>query len=228
MSDAGSRERIVLECRRLRKSFRRGSEEIVVLRGVDLTLRAGESVAVVGESGSGKSTLLYMLAGMDKVDAGEIKAPALSAKAGAHGGGCLGFIHQFHHLLPEFSAWENVAMPLRIAGQTDVKRRSLLWLQRVGLSDRADHRPGELSGGERQRVAIARALVTSPQCLLADEPTGDLDEHNAEAVFSLLLQLCTEERMGLILVTHNMRLAGRLGRTLSLRQGCLHGEDSTG
>jgi lipoprotein-releasing system ATP-binding protein len=219
----------VLEARGVMRAFRQGPIDLQVLQGVNLSVRPGERIAIIGASGSGKTTLLQILGGLDRPTAGVVNIAGsdihgLNEKArGELRNRTLGFIYQFHHLLPEFSALENVAMPLlvRRVARKEAESIARAILERVGLGERLVHRPHELSGGERQRAAVARALVTNPRIVLADEPTGNLDGANAEAVFELLLELNRELATSLIVVTHDRRLAARMDRILELERGNL-------
>jgi len=218
-----------LLARNLRRSFREGSSTLEVLTDVTLSVQRGERLAIIGASGSGKTTLLQILGGLDRPDSGQVLVDGRDLHAlgererGALRNRSIGFVYQFHHLLPEFSALENVAMPLLVrrepAAAASARARALLG--RVGLEQRLNHRPHQLSGGERQRTAVARALVTSPQLVLADEPTGNLDGRNAEQVFALMLELNREFATSLVVVTHDPRLAARMDRVLELDAGVL-------
>lgn len=217
----------VIEARGIGKTYAEGSLKVEVLRAISLTVARGESVGIIGASGAGKSTLLHILGGLDLPSAGEVwvqgqrMSDLSDAARGRLRNQALGFVYQFHHLLPEFTAAENVAMPLLIAGASPAQAlaRARELLDRVGLAARAEHKPGELSGGERQRAAVARALVTRPACVFGDEPTGNLDERTAAQVYELMLELKREVGTSLVIVTHDRRLAARMDRVLELRTG---------
>ncbi|MFM2484146.1 lipoprotein-releasing ABC transporter ATP-binding protein LolD [Celerinatantimonas yamalensis] len=219
----------ILSCSQLCKHYKDGEQTVSVLRGVDLTLQAGEAMAIVGSSGSGKSTLLHLLGGLDKPTSGDIYLDGLSLarlstrKLATLRNQRLGFVYQFHHLLGEFSAQENVAMPQLIAGISPTKAlaQASTLLERVGLGHRLNSRPSEMSGGERQRTAIARALVNKPDVVLADEPTGNLDSQSTDSVYELLLELNREQGTAFVVVTHDRQLAGRFDRQLLMNDGLL-------
>ncbi len=225
----------VLQALNISKQFQQGPDTLEVLRSVSVAIPAGERLSIVGASGSGKTTLLQILGGLDKPSSGKVLVDgkdihALSEKErGTLRNHALGFVYQFHHLLPEFSALENVAMPLLVRRMHtgEAKDRAREILKRVGLGERLTHRPHQLSGGERQRAAIARALVTQPKLVLADEPTGNLDGRNAEGVFELMLELNRERSTSVVIVTHDMRIAARMDRVLEIENGSLHEVDAS-
>lgn len=220
---------VILNCKNLNKSYHDGTATIDVLKGINFSIKRGDRIAIVGPSGSGKSTLLHLLGGLDKPTSGEVLLNNVSWQDLSEKKRCqfrnqhLGFIYQFHHLLPEFTAVENVAMPLLLANKsvTEAQAQSKNILAKVGLSQRETHKPSQLSGGERQRVAIARALVHQPHCVLADEPTGNLDNATASKVFDMMLALNEQLNTSLVIVTHDRQLAGKMDRILTIQDGVL-------
>ncbi len=225
----------VIEAIGIKKTFSQGKLDVPVLKGIDIRVGVGETHAIVGASGAGKSTLMHLLGGLDHASEGDVKVMGQSIiglsekRLGNLRNQHLGFIYQFHHLLPEFSAQENIAMPLLVRRQN---KESALesandWLERVGLKNRADHKPGELSGGERQRVALARALITGPDCLLADEPTGNLDTKTAGQMLELMIELNQQVKTALVVVTHDMDIAARMGHQWRMQDGRLDLETSS-
>ena len=223
----------VIEARGVTKVFNQGKIEVEVLRGVDLNIGSGESHAILGASGAGKSTLMHLLGGLDRVSQGEVRVAGTrleslnEAELGRLRNRHLGFIYQFHHLLPEFSALENIAMPLlvRRSNFAEASAEARDWLDKIGLAERAEHKPGELSGGERPRVALARALVTRPDCLLADEPTGNLDHKTATQMLALMLDLNQALGTALVVVTHDLEIAAQMQHRWNMLDGRLTQEE---
>ena len=220
---------LVIDCRQVTRTYSEGPEKLTIFSDISLEVAPGETVAIVGSSGAGKTTLLNLLGGLDKPSSGQISICGKDIHRLSEAGRArfrnryLGFVYQFHHLLPEFSALENVMMPCVLGGMAvaDARNKAETLLGRVGLAARLTHKPGELSGGERQRVAIARALVNEPDCVLLDEPTGNLDEHTGEGVRSLIESLRDQLGIAFVMVTHDMKMARSLGRVLRLEQGRL-------
>lgn len=220
---------LVIDCRQVTRTYSEGPEKLTIFSDISLEVAPGETVAIVGSSGAGKTTLLNLLGGLDKPSSGQISICGKEIHRLSEGGRArfrnrhLGFVYQFHHLLPEFTALENVMMPCVLGGLpvADARKKADMLLGRVGLAERLAHKPGELSGGERQRVAIARALVNEPDCVLMDEPTGNLDEHTGEGVRSLIESLRDQFGIAFVMVTHDMKMARSLGRVLRLEQGRL-------
>lgn len=228
-----SRDKIVLRCENVSRVYVDGALRVEVLNNISLDVKQGSRIAIIGSSGSGKSTLMHILGGLDKPSAGNVLVTGVNINklndrlAGDLRNRALGFVYQFHHLMPEFTAMENVAMPLLIRGLNPAKACNLAqqMLEKVGLEHRLNHKPSELSGGERQRAAIARALVSEPDCLLADEPTGNLDRKTAEAVYSLMLALNKDSGISIVIVTHDERIADRMDITYVLEDGTLKKQD---
>jgi len=219
----------ILQCQQLSMCYQQGNLDVSVLKGIDLSIKAGERVAIMGASGSGKSTLLHLLGGLEKPTQGNIILDGenlnniSASKLSKLRNRSLGFIYQFHHLLGEFTILENVAMPVLIAGHSvkEARKKALEMLGKVGLGHRVEHKPGELSGGERQRAAVARALINSPKCVLADEPTGNLDSKTAEQIYQLMLELNQELQVSFLVVTHDLDLAKRMDKVLHMEDGLI-------
>ncbi|MGJ0430701.1 lipoprotein-releasing ABC transporter ATP-binding protein LolD [Methylobacter sp.] len=219
----------ILECRQLTKRYNQGGLDVEVLKGVNLSIEIGDRVAIMGASGSGKSTLLHLLGGLEKASGGEVVLDNVNlnkvsaTRLAKLRNSSLGFIYQSHHLLGEFTVLENAAMPLLIAGLSvkEARVRAIELLQRVGLGHRIEHKPGEISGGERQRAAIARALINKPKCVLADEPTGNLDSKTADQIYQLMLELNQELNVSFLVVTHDHDLASRMGKVLHMEDGVI-------
>ncbi len=226
---SGAQKPLVIDCRQVTRTYSEGPEKLTIFSDISLEVTPGETVAIVGSSGAGKTTLLNLLGGLDRPSSGKIEICGQNIHQLSEAGRArfrnrhLGFVYQFHHLLPEFTALENVMMPCALGGHTLAKARQKAeaLLERVGLAERMRHKPGELSGGERQRVAIARALVNEPECVLMDEPTGNLDQHTGEGVRALIEELRDQSGIAFIVVTHDMSMARSLGRVLRLEQGRL-------
>lgn len=220
---------VILQCQQLTKRYVQGDLNVEVLKGVDLTIQAGQRLAIMGASGSGKSTLMHLLGGLEKPTTGNVILDGQdlnkisAAKLGQLRNRALGFIYQFHHLLGEFNLVENVAMPLLIGGLSvnEAQGQAAALLKRVGLGHRIQHKPGELSGGERQRAAVARALINKPKCVLADEPTGNLDSKTADQIYKLMLELNQELQVSFLVVTHDPELAGRMDHVLHMEDGVI-------
>jgi len=229
MSSSMLNNEAIIQCKQLSKTYDDGASKVDVLSHLDLQVYKGERLAIIGQSGSGKSTLLHLIGALDKATSGNVLIHGTdihqlnAKKQGEFRNRHLGFVYQFHHLLAEFTALENVAMPLLIRGiaPTDAIKKSQELIERVGLADRQSHKPGELSGGERQRISLARALVTEPDCVLADEPTGNLDQQTAEETYDLMMELNKSLDISFVIVTHDRKLATRMNRTLRLIDGRL-------